>query len=212
MVVMVLEFLGGRLHARWRKPVSNASRWKKIFGSAKSPTVTVQVGAKSEDMTDTQAYRFEELKRNSSQILPKLNVNPLEQARYSLDDAAFRLMTNKADILQRAAAGSIKFYVNAAGFSGRWRRMDGPGDTAESSIQTIRSGYLELTNQSCKQLSLHDHASVSVFVLPDVPDPSGLVLDNEMLQELSAWGGGMKCFCVIEPQRVNREEIILLGS
>jgi len=192
--------------------VSKASRWKKIFGLAKKPTITVQVGDKAEDMTDTQAYRFEELTQTSAQELQVAGGNPLAQSRYSLEDTAFRLMTDEADILQRAAGGSIRLYANAAGLAGRWRRLDGDGGTIESSLRTLRSGYLELTIPACKELALRGGTNVMILALPSISNPSALNLDVETLQELSAWGGGKKCFCLSKPRRFSHTEIVLLAT
>ena len=186
------------------------SGWKKIFGSRK-PTVPVRVGDKAEEMTETQAYRFDELTQAGRQDARPVSDNPLDQSRYSLADAAFRLMTDEADLLQRAAANSIKLYTDVSGLAGRWRRIDGSGDAMESSLRTLRSGYLKLSTLSCLDLASIGSTNVSVFELPDIFDPSTLELDAETLQELSAWGREKKCFCVPEPKRVSTDEVILLA-
>ena len=186
------------------------SRWKKIFGSRK-PTVPVRVGDKAAEMTETQAYRFDELTQSGQQDARPVNDNPLDQSRYSLADAAFRLMTDETDLLQRAAANSIKLYTDVSGLAGRWRRIDGSGDAMESSLRTLRSGYLKLGTLSCLDLAAIGSTIVSVFELPDISDPSTLELDAETLLELSAWGSEKKCFCVHEPKRVSTDEIILLA-
>jgi hypothetical protein len=190
--------------------VPKDSRWKKIFGNRK-PTVPVRVGDNAEEMTETQAYRFDELTQTDQQDARPVNDNPLDQSRYSLADAAFRLMTDEADLLQRAAANSIKLYTDVAGLAGRWRRMDGNGDAVESSLRTLRSGYLELSTLSCLDLASIGSTNVSVFELPDIFDPSTLELDAETLRDLSAWGSEKKCFCVTEPKRVSTDEVILLA-
>jgi len=190
--------------------VPKVSRWKMIFGHQK-PKTPVQVGNKAEEMTDTQAYRFNELTHADRRDAMPRNDNPLDQSRYTLDEAAFRLMTDEADILQRAASGAVKLYANAAGLEGRWRRLDGKGDSVESSLRTLRSGFLELTAVSCMELASYGGTDVLVFELPDIPDPSFLDLDAETLQELSAWGSEKKCFCLGEPKRVGRDEIVLLS-
>lgn len=41
--------------------MSSISRWKKLFGRTGKPTFKVLVGEATEEMTDTQAYRFDEL-------------------------------------------------------------------------------------------------------------------------------------------------------
>lgn len=192
-------------------PVPKVSQWKKIFGLSRKPKVTVQVGSKAEEMTETQAYRFDELAQSNIQERKAPSDNPLEQSRYTLEEAAFRLMTGKGDILKQAGEGLVDLYVNAAGLSGRWRRIDGDSKATESSTRALRSGYLGLTALSCKELALRGHTDVLVFELPDIRDPSKLEFDAESLQELSAWGHGKKCFCVQQPLRVDREEVVLLA-
>jgi hypothetical protein len=171
----------------------------------------VQVSGKDAELTDTQAYRFDELTHTDKRTSQTVPVNPIEQPRYSLEDAAFRLMTSESVILQRATSGSIKLYASAAGLAGRWRRLDGNGNSMESSLRTLRSGYLGLTALSCKELELHGGAKVLVFEFPDNPDLSALDLDFETQQELSAWGTEKKCFCVSEPHWVDSDGVVLLA-
>ncbi len=188
-----------------------ASRWKKIFGNYRKPTVKVQVGEKDEEMTDTQAFRFRELTQTATRDAPVMNGNPLEQSRYTLEQAAFRLMASEVDVLQRAASGSIGLYADVAGLEGRWRRLDRDGDTMESSLRALRSGYLGLTSHSCQELALTGGTNIYVFEFPDVSDLSVLDLDFETLQELSAWGSEKKCFCLREPRWLDRDSIVLLA-
>ncbi|MCH8100478.1 MAG: hypothetical protein IIB74_08580 [Proteobacteria bacterium] len=187
----------------------NASRWKNIFGCVQKPTVTVQVGDTVEELTDTQAYRFEELTRGGARKAQAVYDNPLAQPRYSLEEAAFRLMTSEDAILQRAASGTVKLYANAAGLAGRWRRLDANGGSVESSLRTLRSGYLGLTVLSCNELALSGSTRVLVFEFPDISDQSALNLDVETLQELSAWSKEKKVFCLSEPWWVDRDAIVV---
>lgn len=187
------------------------SRWKQLFGSSKKPEVTVQVGGTPEKMTDTQAYRFDELTQSGSLDTRAVKRDVDGPARYSLEDAAFRLMTSEADVLQRAVAGSIRFYIDATGLAGHWRRFDDNGVPIESSPRVLQSGFLGLTELSCKELALRDGTSVLVFEFPDVDDASVLDFEVTTLQELTAWGDGKKVFCVSEPRWVERNNIVLLA-
>ena len=54
--------------------MSRTDRWRKIFGQAEKDTVKVRVGNKFEDLTGTQAMRFEELAQPEQ---PDANPNPL---------------------------------------------------------------------------------------------------------------------------------------
>lgn len=186
------------------------SRWKKIFGLSKKPKVEVQVGEEAHMMTETQAYRFDELAQTGSQNRVAANDNPLEESRYSLEDAAFRLMVDEAELLQKAALGSIRLYVDAAGLDGRWRRIDGNGDVIESSSRHLGSGYLSLSIASCKELALQGEANISLLELPDDADTATLNLDRETLLEMTGWGDEKKCFCLPAPRRLGAAAVFML--
>jgi hypothetical protein len=192
--------------------MSASGRWKNILGRSEEPKVTVKVGKSPQELTHTQARRFSELARGGAVAAPAANDNPLEQPRYSLEDAAFRRMTSEADILQRAASGSINLYVSAKGLRGRWRRLAANGDRIESSVRTLGSGHLRLAKHLCKELATSGVTNARVLEYPDVDELSVLDFDIEMLEELSAWGHEKKIFCLSEPRRVQRREVILLGS
>ena len=195
----------------WRAPVSRLSQWKKIFGLSKKPKVTVQVGEKAEVMTETQAFRFDELAQTGSRATATLSDNPLEQSRYSLQDAAFRLMISEAELLRQAASGSIRLYADVTGLEGRWRRIDANGKTIESSMRSLRSGYLGLPIHLCKELALQGGINVSTFELPDLQDSSKLELDIETMRELSAWGDEKKVFFLREPILLDHGGIVLMA-
>lgn len=189
--------------------MSRANQWRKIFGHTEKQKV--RVGAKLEELTDTQAYRFEELTHANAGDSKTANGNPLEQSRYSLDEAAFRLMISEEDVLQRAVSGAIALFTGVAGFTGRWRRVASNGSAVESSVLTLRSGYLALTVGACRELIRHGATSVSILEFPNLSDPATAELDDETLTVLSAWGKQKKSFCVSEPQRVDRSRIVLLA-
>ncbi len=54
--------------------MSRTDQWRKIFGQAEKDTVKVRVGNKFEDLTGTQAMRFEELTQPKQ---PDPDRNPL---------------------------------------------------------------------------------------------------------------------------------------
>ena len=191
--------------------MSGTSQYKKILQQIIKPKVPVKVGQKVEEMTDTQAYRFAELSQGDAETPKASKSNPFEQSRYSLEEAAFRLMVNEDEILQRAAAGMIGLYIEVAGLEGCWRRLDDNGDSMESSVRMLKGGYLALTAFSCRELTLTDGIRVLVAELPELPVPSALELDGETMQELSAWGRGKKCFCLSEPKTVGRKDVVLLA-
>lgn len=191
--------------------MSRVGQWKRILGRSAKPQVPVLVDGKTAIMTDTQAYRFEELTDTGSRRQPAANLNPLEQSTYSLEDAAFRLMTTEADILERAASGSIRLYSNVEGLAGHWRRADASNVATESSLRTLRSGYLALPKGLCKELPQNSGVDVTAFEFPELADMSVLNIDHTTLQELSVWGTEKKYFCPAGPHRVERSDIVLLA-
>ena len=190
--------------------MASTNRWKKIFSRSKKPKVEVQVGDEAHMMTETQAYRFDELAQTGSQNQLAANDNPLEESRYSLGEAAFRMMVDETELLQRAAAGSLRLYADAAGLTGRWRRINGSGEVIESSSRRLGSGYLSLSVASCNELALQGGTNVSLLELPDDCDPRALNLDNETLLEMTGWGEEKKCFCLATSQRVDTGAVFLL--
>jgi len=193
------------------QPVSETSPYKKILRHIIKPKVSVKVGRKVEEMTDTQAYRFAELSQGDAAASQASNDGPFERSRYSLEEAAFRLMVDEDEILRRAAAGSVNLYTSAAGFEGRWRRLSDNGDASESSLRTLQRGYLRLTASSCRELAVKKHVDLSLVELPESPVPPALDIDHETLQELSAWGGEKKCFFLHATIRIDRDVVILLA-
>ena len=190
--------------------MASTNRWKKIFSRSKKPKVEVQVGDEAHLMTETQAYRFDELAQTGSQNQLAANDNPLEESRYSLPEAAFRLMVDEAELLQQAAAGSVRLFADAAGLTGRWRRINGNGEVIESSVRRLGSGYLSLSMASCKELALQGNTSVSLLELPDDCEHAALNLDNETLLEMTGWGEEKKCFCLSESRHVEPGVVFLL--
>ena len=190
--------------------MSRINQWKKIFGRAE-PKVALRVGDKVEEFTSTQAYRFKELKETGSRDPRTADGNPLEQSIYSLQEAALRLMTSEDTILERAAAGAINLFASVAGLRGRWRRLDDSGNKFESAFRTLRSGYLALPVHSCRELALTGCTKLTIYTYPELADPSGMKLDTETRQELSAWGDGKKTFCLSESMRLGTRDVVLLA-
>lgn len=191
--------------------MSRAAQWKKILGYTKKPTVQVRVGERLEHLTDTQAYRFEDLTQRKAENQAGASDNPFEQSRYSLDEAAFRLMTSGESILQTAAAGSIDLFAGVAGLTGRWRHQADKRSAMDSPEFTLRSGYLALTTSACEELAVQSGTRVSTFRFPELPDPSATGLDDETLGVLSTWRDNETWFLAREPHWVDRDSIVLLA-
>ena len=188
--------------------MSKIGLWKNIFGHREK--VAVKVGAKTELLTDTQSYRFNEISETRDAPLPAAYHNPLEDTRYTLEDAAFRLMITADEVLQRAAAGGLHLYVDVAGQSGHWARRDLEGNVSQSSVSTIRSGLLKLRSKACRDLARHGRAIVRTLDLCRTNGLTAAGLDGDTLANLRAWGPGDKQFFPLHPLTVEHDSVILL--
>ncbi len=191
--------------------MSKSVQWKKIFGYTKKPTVKVRLGDRLEKLTDTQAYRFEELNQKNTEERPTESRNPFEESRYSLEDAAFRRMVGEEAILEMAASGSIDLYTSVAGLAGCWRREAIDGSVIDSPEVTLRSGYLALTLDGCRDLATHGRTHASSFEFKRLPDPSVTDLDRATLAVLSTWDDSERSFVAREPKWVDKDDIVLLA-
>jgi hypothetical protein len=191
--------------------MSKINRWKEIFGYAGKQKTRVRVGKKYEDMTGTQAYRFDELKQpERADSQPDASTAP-RKTRYALAEASDRLNVSEKDLLQEAASGSVKLYVDVGGVKGRWRRGANASGSIVSSVQTLTSGYLALTSRSCNEMANYGSVNVLVLEFHCPSDPSAVDLDRETMAALSAWGDCEKYFCLEEPLLVDRNKIVLLA-
>ena len=188
--------------------MSKIGRWKNIFGHREK--VAVKVGAKTEMLTDTQSFRFSEINQTRDAPLRPAYRNPLEDTRYELDDAAFRLMISVDEVLERAAAGGLRLYVDVAGKSGHWARRDLEGNVSQSSVSTIRSGLLKLRSRACSDLAKHGRAVVRTLDLCRTNGLTTAGLDDDTLANLRAWGPGDKQFFPLHPLTIERDTVILL--
>ena len=188
--------------------MSKFGQWKSIFGHREK--VAVKVGAKTELLTDTQSFRFNEISEARDTSPRPEYRNPLDDTRYSLDDAAFRLMITAEEVLARAAGGSLHLYVDVAGKSGHWARRDPAGNVSQSSVSTIRSGLLKLRSRACSDLAKHGRAVVRTL---DLCRTNGLTmagLDDDTVANLRAWGPGDKQFLPLHPLTIERDSVVLL--
>ncbi|MDJ0793497.1 MAG: hypothetical protein QNI98_04560 [Woeseiaceae bacterium] len=188
--------------------MSKIGRWKNIFGHREK--VAVKVGAKTELLTDTQSYRFSEISETRDAPMHPAYQNPLNDTRYSLEDAAFRLMITEDDVLAKAAAGGLRLYVDVAGKSGHWARRDLEGNVSQSSIFTIRAGLLKLRSKACDDLAKHGRAIVRTLDLCRTNGLTTAGLDDDTLASLRAWGPGDKQFFPLHPVTIERGAVILL--
>ncbi len=188
--------------------MSRIGRWKNIFGHREK--VAVKVGAKTELLTDTQSYRFSEISETRDAPTRPAYKNPLNDTRYGLEDAAFRLMITEDEVLAKAAAGGLRLYVDAAGKSGHWARRDLEGNVSQSSVFTIRAGLLKLRSRACDDLAKHGRAIVRTLDLCRTNGLTTAGLDDDTLANLRAWGPGDKQFFPLHPLTIERGDVILL--
>lgn len=188
--------------------MSKIDLWKNIFRHR--DRVAVNVAGKTELLTDTQSYRFSEISelRASPEQTPFRN--PLDDARYRLEDAAFRLMISEDEILAKAAAGGLRLYTDVAGKSGYWCRRDHEGNVSRSSVTTISSGLLKLRARACADLANHGRAIARTLDLCLANGDSQTGIDDTTIANLEAWGPGGKQFIPLHPLTIERNMVILL--
>ena len=188
--------------------MSKIGLWKNIFGYREK--VAVEVGGKTELLTNTQSFRFSEINEARDAPSRPSYRNPLEDACYRLKDAAFRLMISEDEVLEKAALGSLHLYVDVAGMSGHWCRRDQEGNVSQSSVTTIRSGRLMLRSKACADLAKHGRAIIRALDLGKSNDLSQAGIDENTLANLRAWGPGEKQFFPLHPLTVERGMVVLL--
>ena len=144
--------------------------WKDLFKAGRKQTHRVRLEDSSyTDLTDTQAYRFEELS----------NPQPGDAAPgtggYSLEDAAKHLEIAPERLLEQAAQGLVHLYVAATGLTGRWQRSPaGREDPSAASTQTLDAGFLALGTAACDELCRLGSTDVSILERRDPGDaPAG---------------------------------------
>ncbi len=190
--------------------MSKIAQWKKILGHAEKEKVQVKVGPRVEELTVTQSYRFNQLSKRWEEE-PAPVENPFEQSRYTLAEAAFRMLQSETRILEKAASGSLVVYINASGLQGCWQRETSAGDAARTSPQTLISGYLALTAESCRALLQGPGTTLAVLEYRRPPDPAAADFDASQAAALDAWGTGRKLFCLTEPLYVDRKNVVLMA-
>lgn len=188
--------------------MSKIGRWKDIFGHREK--VAVKVGDKTELLTHTQSYRFNEISDTRDTPSQSEYRNPLDDTRYRLGDAALHLMIGEDEVLARAAAGGLRLYVDVAGKSGHWARRDSEGHVSQSSVSTIRSGLLKLRSKACSDLAKHGRTVVRTLDLCRTNGLTTAGLDTDTVANLRAWGAGDKQFFPLHPITIERDMVLLL--
>lgn len=179
---------------------------KGLFGHKEK--VLVDIGGELQEMTDTQSYRFGELEKSRRELPSRQN--PLDDVRYDLESAAFRLMTSEDDVLGKAIAGRFRVYVDASGMIGQWRRRDSEGNLSQSGLASIRDGLLRLPHRSLVEVKERGRATVTALQYCEIAADTDQRLDRETRDNLHAWGLGDLQFVPAEPMIVERRQLLLL--
>ena len=187
--------------------MAKAGTRKGLFGHKEK--VLVDVGGELQEMTDTQSYRFGELEKARRELPAQRN--PLDEDRYTLESAAFRLMTSEDDVLKKAIAGRFSVYVDASGLSGHWRRRDSQGNSSQSDLATIRGGLLRLRRETLVEVKEKGRASVKALYYCAVAANTDQRLDRETRDNLHAWGPGDLKFFPVKPMTIDRGQLLLLS-
>ncbi len=187
------------------------AKWQRLFGKDRKPRVQVRLGDRVEKLTSTQAHRFEDLLKSNAPSRPTEPSNPFDQSKYSIEEAAFRLMVEDEAILQLAASGSVDLYTSVAGLSGHWQQQAADGSVIDSPDVTLRSGLLALTRDACRRLAAHGRTRAASFEFKRLADPSATELDDETLSALSMWKENRVRFLAHEPRPVEASQIVLLA-
>ena len=143
--------------------------WKDLFKAGRKQKHRVKLEDSSyTDLTDTQAYRFEELSH------PQPGGAVPGPGGYPLDDAARRLGVDPEGLLEQAAQGLVHLYVAATGLTGRWQRSPTGRDPSQSQPQTLDAGFLALGATACDELRRLGSTDVSILERRDRNDaPAG---------------------------------------
>ena len=131
--------------------------WKDLFKAGKQKHRVRLKDSTYTDLTDTQAYRFEELSN------PQPGDAAAGAGGYPLEDAARHLGVDPEHLLQQAAQGLVHLYVAATGLTGRWQRSPAGRDPSAASAQTLDAGFLALGAAACDELSRLGSTDVSVL-------------------------------------------------
>lgn len=183
---------------------------KKFFAQAKK-TVPIKIGSKLMQFTTTQAVRLGELADRRRDAADGGPARGLDQSRYSLEDAAFRLLQSEDMLLAQAADGKQLLYVDAAGLDGRWMCRNPQGEVLQSNVQTLERGYLALIDKDARTLHSQGHCDVSILELVLPPDATAAKLPRAVMTALQAWGEHKKVFRLETPLRVERQSVVLLA-
>ena len=183
---------------------------RKFLAQAKK-TVPIKIGNKLMQFTTTQAVRLGELadrRRDASDGGP---AQGLDQPRYSLEDAAFRLLQSEDMLLAQAADGKHALYVDITGQAGRWMCRNADGEVLQSNVQPAERGFLAMIDKDVRTLHQQGHCDVSIVELVLPPDEAAADIPHAVMTALQAWGDARKAYRLETPMRVDRQSVYLMA-
>ncbi len=183
---------------------------RKFFAQAKK-TVPIKIGNKLMQFTTTQAVRLGELADRRRDAAEGGPAQGLDQSRYSLEDAAFRLLQSEDMLLAQAADGKQVLYVDVSGLQGRWMCRNAEGEVLQSNVQALDRGFLALIDKDAKTLHQQGHCDVSIVELVLPPDAAVANIPRDVMTALQAWGDARKAFRLEAPLRVERSAVVLMA-
>ncbi len=183
---------------------------RKFFAQAKK-TVPIKIGNKLMQFTTTQAVRLGELADRRRDAADGGPAQGLDQLRYSLEEAAFRLLQSEDMLLAQAADGKHALYVDIAGLDGRWMCRSPDGEVLQSNVQSLDRGFLALIDKDARTLHQQGHCDVSILQLVLPPDEAAADIPHNVMTALQAWGDARKAFRLESPLRVERSSVVMMA-
>lgn len=190
--------------------MSKIERWKKIFRNVQGKSVFVSLNHKLEQLTQTQAYRLNDLLQGSRSAAESDSGSKHKKARYTFSEASELLSVSEKSLLEKGSSGAIEFFVDGAGLYGHWQ-SGGPEISFESTPIKLESGYLLVAPKFCDKIGVFGSVNISVLQLPEHQEPTTLDLDSDTLERLEALGPGDKYFYLSELFRVDPMKLVLVA-
>lgn len=183
---------------------------RRFFAQAKK-TVPIKVGNKLMQFTATQAIRLGSLADRHRNLDTETPANSIEKNRYSLEDAAFRLLVSEEQLLQEAVDGHRVLYVDASDATGRWMCRQTDEQVLQSGTQTLSCGFLAVLQKDVGAVARNGICGASLLELIPPPDLDALELPKATLSALSVWGDAKKVFRLEEPLQIDRTKLYFLA-
>lgn len=184
--------------------------WRDVFHYTEKPKKPVQIGDTYEDLTGTQAHRFEELTQ-IRKTGPTPTTSGLRKIRYTLAEASGCLNISEEQLLQQAASGSVDCFIDAKGLKGYWHRDKIDGQSIDNSANILTKGFLAITSSACKEMAQYGSINVSMLEYRCPSNTAAVSLDRSTLAALSAAGECEKFFRLQDVLWVDQTRVLLFA-